>query len=254
MIQRPRKPLTGSSRFGGSNPPLSAIDAVSVCAGRPAKGRRRKIQGMYQVPLASALAFALAGTFSPGPNNVMSGTLGVMRGYRRTIPFILGITIGFGIVLIACALASSTLLRAVPGVEPFLRWVGAVYICWLALVTWLKRDQLGAAADGDVPRLHGFIGGFVLQFVNVKSVIYGLMMYSTFLAGLSGDALALVASAVFLAVLGFASTTTWALGGMAIRRWLHTARDRAVVAGILALTLASTALELVGIERLFGLW
>lgn len=208
---------------------------------------------MYEVPVISALAFAIAGTFSPGPNNVMSGTLGIMHGYRRTVPFILGITIGFGVVLVACALASSTLLELVPSLEPILRWVGAVYICWLALITWLKRDRLGAAGDDAAPRAHGFVGSFVLQFVNVKGVVYGLMMYSTFLAGLSGNTAALAASAVVLAGLGFASTTTWALGGVAIRSRLHTPRDRAIVAGILALTLAYTAVELVGIERLFGL-
>jgi cysteine/O-acetylserine efflux protein len=208
---------------------------------------------MQEVALASALAFAFAGTFSPGPNNVMSGTLGIMRGYRRALPFIIGITIGFGMVLVACALASTTLLRIVPDLEPVLRWIGAAYILWLAAITWIKRDQLGGAVDADVSRVHGFVGGFALQFINVKSFVYGLLMYSTFLAGLSGNRPALAVSVLVLALLGFASTTTWALGGVAIRRWLHTARDRAVVAALLALTLAWTAVELVDVRRLLGL-
>jgi cysteine/O-acetylserine efflux protein len=208
---------------------------------------------MHEVPIVSALAFALAGTFSPGPNNVMSGALGVTCGYRRTVPFILGITVGFGLVLLGSALASSALLTVVPSLEHALRWIGAAYICWLAAMTWVRREHLGASGDGSLPRIHGFAGGFALQFVNVKSVLYGLMMYSTFLAGLSGDLFALVVSALLLASLGFASTTTWALGGMAIRRWLRTSRDRAIVAGLLALVLAYTALELLGVERLLGL-
>jgi cysteine/O-acetylserine efflux protein len=200
---------------------------------------------VYGIPFAATVAFVLAGTFSPGPNNVMSGSLGVMHGFRKTMPFILGITCGFATVLLGCAAASAVLLKTVPAIEPILRWVGAAYIGWLAWSTWAKREKLGAPTGGDIPRAHGFGGGFLLQFVNVKGLIYGVMMYTTFLAGLAGHLPALAVSAVLLALVALASTSTWALGGVAIRRWLHRPRDRAIVAGFLAVTLVYTAVELV---------
>ena len=207
---------------------------------------------MFGVPVLATIAFAIAGTFSPGPNNVMSASLGISKGFRRTTPFLAGIACGFVIVMLCCAAASATLLGAIPRLEPVLRWIGTAYILWLAWTSWAKRDSLGAKVDEASPASSGFIGGFLLQFVNVKIFVYGLMMYSTFLAGLTGHAVALAVSAVALALVGVASTTTWAAGGMAIRHWLKTPRDRAIVAGVLALTLVYTAIELLDPGRLVG--
>jgi cysteine/O-acetylserine efflux protein len=202
------------------------------------------------IPLVAFTTFAIAVNFSPGPNNVMSGSLGIMYGYRRTLPFLLGIACGFTLVMIACAAAAALLLDLLPSIEPALKYVGSAYILWLAWVTWVRRASFGKAAEGAVPKSHGFIGGFVLQFANPKVVIYGLMVYSTFLAGISGDVLPLVASAVGLAAISFAAVSTWALAGVTIRRWLRTDRDRAVVAGVLALSLVYTAIELSGVLEL----
>ena len=207
---------------------------------------------MHQLPLFAALTFALAGTFSPGPNNVMSGSLGIMYGYRRSLPFILGITCGFALVMLVCAVAATVLLDSFPAVEPLLKYVGAAYILWLAWTTWARRASFGKAVGADVPRAHGFLGGFALQFVNPKAFIYGLIMYSTFLASLATNVVVLLVSAVVLAALGFTSCSTWALAGVTIRRWLRTDTDRAIVAGVLALTLVYTAVELSGLPALLG--
>lgn len=207
---------------------------------------------MQQVPFIAALTFALAGTFSPGPNNVMAGSLGIMYGYRRCVPFILGVTAGFTLVMLLCAAAATVLLGSFPAVEPVLKYVGAAYILWLAWATWAHRAAFGTVVGDEVPRSHGVLGGFVLQFVNPKAFIYGLIMYSTFLSGLSASVVALLVSALVLGALGFAATSTWALAGMTIRHWLRTDLDRAIVAGVLAMTLVYTAAELLGLPALIG--
>ena len=207
---------------------------------------------MNQVPLLAAFTFALAGTFSPGPNNVTSGSLGVMYGYRRCIPFILGITCGFSLVMLLSAIASTLLLGAFPAVEPVLKYAGTAYILWLAWATWAHRANFGKAIADDVPRSHGFVGGLALQFVNPKGIIYGLLMFSTFLAGLTSNIPAVIAASAVMGLLGFAATSTWAIAGMTIRHWLRTDLDRAIVAGVLSLTLVYTAAELVGVPAMLG--
>lgn len=208
---------------------------------------------MYQIPVAATLTFAVAGTFSPGPNNVMSASLGVMYGYRRSLPFIAGVTCGFTVVMLVCAAAAALLLGALPAIEPYLKYVGAAYILWLAWTTWSKRAEFGkAVGEKDVPRSHGFPGGFVLQFANPKAIVYGLMMYSTFLAALASKPVPLAVSAVALALLSMTSTSLWSVSGMTVRRWLRTDRDRAIIAGVLSLTLVYTAVELSGLPALVG--
>jgi cysteine/O-acetylserine efflux protein len=199
---------------------------------------------VYGIPIAPALAFVLATTFSPGPNNIMSATLGLMHGYRKTLPFLLGVVGGFSTLLLVCAVASSALLRAVPSIESIMRWVGAAYILWLAWSTWAKRRSFGAASTDQVPPSHGAIGGFALQFVNVKALVFAIMMFTTFLGGVAHQPLAVLASVAFLALLTFSSTSLWALGGTAIRSWLKKPRDQAILAAALSLTLIYVAIEL----------
>jgi cysteine/O-acetylserine efflux protein len=200
---------------------------------------------VYGIPIVAALAFVVAATFSPGPNNIMSATLGLMQGYRKTLPFLFGIVGGFSTLLLASAAASSALLGAVPAIESIMRWVGATYILWLAWMTWVRRRSFGASTSDEVPPSHGFVGGFALQFVNAKALVFAIMMFTTFLAGIARQPFALAVSVGVLAALTFTSTSLWALGGMAIRLWLKKPRDQAILAAVLALTLVYTAIELV---------
>jgi cysteine/O-acetylserine efflux protein len=203
--------------------------------------------------MTAALTFMISMTFSPGPNNIMSTSLGMMHGYRRTLPFITGVVCGFAIIMLVGAVTATLVLGAVPAIEPFVKYVGAAYILWLAWVTWSHRSDFGAGEATELTRSQGFLGGFALQFANPKAVAYALVMYSTFLAGVTGDVALVLLSAVALAGVAFLATSTWALAGSGIRRWLHTERQRTIAAGILVAALVYTAAELVGLPALvFG--
>lgn len=201
-------------------------------------------------PLLVVVMFALSMTFSPGPNNIMSASLGMMHGYKKALPFIVGVVCGFWIVMLLGAAAATVLIGVVPAIQPYVKYAGAAYIVWLAWVTWSHRDAFGAAGDATVTRSQGFPGGFALQFANPKAMTYALVMYSTFLVGLAGDIPLVVVSAVILAGLALASTSTWALAGSAIRGWLNSDGRRAAAAGVLAAALVYTAVELAGLPAL----
>jgi cysteine/O-acetylserine efflux protein len=79
------------------------------------------------------ISFVIITTFSPGPNNIASASMGIVYGYKRTIKFLFGITTGFFVVMVCCAYLSSTLLRILPTSGQYLRWVGALYVIWLAI-------------------------------------------------------------------------------------------------------------------------
>ena len=62
--------------------------------------------------------FALVSSITPGPNNVMLATSGLNFGFRRTIPHLLGVSIGFTLMVFrsvsAWARCSSRSLRCTP--------------------------------------------------------------------------------------------------------------------------------------------
>src|SRR5215212_1641242 len=120
---------------GSSSPPCSAVaGAGSGCAAEQgAKAARRgNLRGSAMEAsvsvhsrefaaavdglawLASATAFAVSMSATPGPNNAMVTASGATWGFRRTLPHMLGISVGFPGMLLAVALGAGEVLRARP--------------------------------------------------------------------------------------------------------------------------------------------
>ena len=195
------------------------------------------------IDLIPLISFAIITTFTPGPNNISSASMGVMLGYRKTLRYLLGITCGFFGVMIACAFLASHLLAVLPAAESYLRWLGAAYITWLA--TGLLKANY-AFTDCDPPA-NAFVRGLILQLLNPKVTVYGLTLYSTFLAAISGRWVLLVLSAAAFAVTAVAATSTWALCGAAIATKLRNRRFKTAINAALAMLLFYSAMELAGL-------
>jgi cysteine/O-acetylserine efflux protein len=195
---------------------------------------------------AAFLSFVLVTTFTPGPNNISSASMGVLYGFRRTLRYMLGILAGFFVIMLLCGWISTTLLRIFPSVETVLRLVGAGYILWLAYHT-LRTSY--AIEETDQPAM-GFVRGMLLQILNPKVIVYGMTLYSGFLASLTASPFYLLLSAFLLAATAFVSTCVWALFGSAIGRYLHQPVVRRLVNLTLSLLLVYTAIELSGVTAL----
>jgi cysteine/O-acetylserine efflux protein len=194
------------------------------------------------IPLSS---FVFVTTFTPGPNNISSASMGVMYGYKKTLNYLFGIGSGFFIVMIACACLSSALLSILPTAEEYLRWIGAGYILWLAIGI-LRADY---SSNGSEKSAMGFSKGFMLQMFNPKVAVYGLTLYSTFLASIASRIDYLILSALCFAFTAFVSISTWALFGAAIRKKLKNDVFRKVINISLSALLIYTAVELSGILK-----
>lgn len=196
-----------------------------------------------QIEWAPLGAFILATMYTPGPNNISSAGLGLAHGYRRTLPYMLGIALGFFLMMLASALLSATLLTAFPALDAVMRYAGAAYILYLAYAVL----KLGYAVDDGKGEPLGFVNGMLLQLVNPKTIVFGFTVFSTFLAGLAGQNAALTLAAAAFAVLAFGACSLWALFGSAISRYLADPRIRLAVNAGLALLLVFSAAELAGI-------
>jgi len=194
-----------------------------------------------------ALTFALITTFTPGPNNITSASMGLNNSYRKTLPYLLGIFSGFFIIMILCAFMSVTLIQSLPGVGKILGIAGAIYILWLAYHT-LKTNYSFSETN---QKPLGYIKGLLLQILNPKVLIYGITIYSTFLKELPRDSAVLPLSALFFAFISFSSITTWALFGAFIRKFMKNDRFKFILNLILSLMLFLTAVQISGITDYF---
>ena len=199
------------------------------------------------IDLIPLISFVIVTTFTPGPNNISSAAMGVTFGYRKTIPYLFGIASGFFLVMLAAAYLSSALLGIMPFAEQYLRWIGSGYILYLAIST-LRVDY---GFSGNSEDAKAFTKGFVLQLFNPKVAVYGLTLYSTFLAGISGHIAWLSFFAAIFAITALAATSTWAISGAAIRNSLKKESFRKAVNIVLTMLLIYTAVTLSGIMVLF---
>ena len=67
--------------------------------------------------LGPLVLFGAAMCFTPGPNVVMITASAANFGFRRAVPHMLGITIGFGFLVMATGLGLAGLLEAEPRLD-----------------------------------------------------------------------------------------------------------------------------------------
>jgi len=187
------------------------------------------------------LSYALLMTFTPGPNNVSASALGLRLGYRRTLPYLLGITAGFLVIMLCGGLLTAFLTANYEAISAWLKWVGVAYMAWLAVSLFLagskKKEGRGALRDS-------FGGGFLLQFVNPKGILYGITVYGSFSSLLTGSLGRTLGSAAILTIIGFSSISTWALIGSSLSRYFANRAFRLTFNGIMAALLVYSAVSI----------
>jgi threonine/homoserine/homoserine lactone efflux protein len=180
--------------------------------------------------LASALAFAVATAGTPGPNNAMLTSSGSLWGFRRTVPHMLGVSIGFPIMLIAVAAGGGDLLTHHPAAVTVMRWLGASYLLYLAWKIGSARPAAGGAGPehgvGDPE--HGtpgrsrplsFAQAALFQWVNVKAWLITVSALATLtsVAHHPSFGRAVILAGVFLAVT-LPITAFWTTVGVGVSR------------------------------------
>ena len=110
------------------------------------------------------LLFIFAGLFSPGPNVVMLTTSGARFGFRATLPHLLGVPIGTGLLAAASVLGIQSVLFALPTIEFTIKVISALWILWLA---W-KLINASRAKAQDRDRPFTFFQAVLFQVVNPK--------------------------------------------------------------------------------------
>ena len=109
--------------------------------------------------------FVLAGLFSPGPNVVMLTASGARFGFRATVPHLLGVPFGTGMLAAGSALGLSTLLLTLPALKLLFQIGAALWILWLAWQTALA-GRIERIQDRGCP--FTFRQAILFQAVNPK--------------------------------------------------------------------------------------
>ncbi|MFZ1681795.1 MAG: LysE family translocator [Rhizobiaceae bacterium] len=172
---------------------------------------------MTPATLLALITYTFVSSITPGPNNMMLLASGVNFGFRRTIPHILGILVGFGVLLGAVGLGLGAMLIAYPPMHTGLKVAGGAYLLWLAWKIGSARSLSSGKGEAATPL--SFLGAAAFQWVNVKAWVMAVTATALFAMPdrplFSAAIVAIVAMAVNLPCVSL-----WAAFGQALRGFL----------------------------------
>lgn len=161
-------------------------------------------------------AFALVASITPGPNNTMLTASGLNHGFRRSIPHILGVTLGFVIMIGLVGLGLGVIFARFPLLYTWLKYASAAYLLWLA---WKIATAAPASAQAEAGKPFSFLQAAGFQWVNPKAWIVAIGIVSAYLPHdnfLFGLALA----CLICGLVTIPSVSLWTGFGAIMRRWL----------------------------------
>tara|TARA_B100001996_G_C18601735_1_gene570102 strand:- start:570 stop:1184 length:615 start_codon:yes stop_codon:yes gene_type:complete len=127
----------------------------------------------FYLPL-QMLCIIQSGT--PGPNNIMLTASGKNFGYKKSIPHMLGVVLGFLSLLLVLSLGLITLFNQYPIVQTILRIIGSLYLLYLAYRIYFSVNT----DDDSRSKPITFIESSLFQYVNPKGVMMAITTVSIY--------------------------------------------------------------------------
>lgn len=169
--------------------------------------------------------FAAVSSGTPGPNNLMLMTSGVNFGMKRSVPHLLGITLGFCFMIFAVGMGLQTMFAVIPQLEAVLRYVGTAYLLWLAWKIANSGPASSGSGDGKASgaKPMGFWAAAAFQWVNPKAWFMAISAITTYASSAAGGSkLSQVVLVVLIfGAINFPLVACWGLFGSAMRQFLQ---------------------------------
>jgi len=180
-------------------------------------------------------------SITPGPNNLMLATSGVNYGFRRTLPHMLGISIGCAAQVFITASLLAWVLQWVQAARLPLAVAGCLYLLWLS---W-KIARSAAPEGGESGKPMSFLAAAMFQWVNPKAWVMVLNASILFMpAAVEARLGAALLLAVIFAVVNLPCISLWAWMGERLRHLLSGARALLLFNLLMGVLMGGTALWL----------
>ena len=194
---------------------------------------------MISFALFSALAtFYFTMFFTPGPNNAMLTASGMKFGFIRTLPHLIGISIGhiFQIGLTCFGLAKLFLIY--PEIQSYMKILCFLYLIYLS---WkmIGSFSLVQKKSGRPLRLYE---ASLFQFINPKAWSIAITVASGFFPSEENIFIGVLFVTITAAVINLPTCSLWALFGSGLRKFVNNEKTKKIIEYLLAVLLVLTGL------------
>lgn len=195
--------------------------------------------------LYAVVLFAISASVTPGPNNIMVMSAGANFGIRRSLPLLMGICVGFTLMLLLVGLGFGQLFTLFPSLHFVIKCVGTLYLLYLVWLIARSADEVTGDASA---RPLGFLKGALFQWVNAKAWVVATGAIAAFTSAGSDPFEQHLVIALTFFIVSFPCVGLWLLCGSLLKRWLANdlARRRfnQVMAALLVLSVVPVIREI----------
>lgn len=162
------------------------------------------------------VVFSAVSAFTPGPNNLIALASGASRGFRKTIPHVAGVALGFAVMVSLVGAGLGALFETFPPLYRILRYVAFAYLLYLA---WHIARSDGMASNASDSREVTLLGSAAFQWVNPKAWFAAITVISSF-TDPDHFALSVLLAGAVNVILACCAVSSWAAFGTVVRRAL----------------------------------
>ena len=165
--------------------------------------------------ILSIALFWFVAAYTPGPNNVVASYSGFNFGIAKTIPHILGVTLGFTSLVLFLTIGLINVFKLLPIIQVVIKYLGTLFLLYLAYKIAFSSESEKIKKENPVK----FIETFFFQYFNPKGVSVAIIVVSNYVE-LGENYINYATQVVALAFL-FASTsiTLWTFIGKFLRKF-----------------------------------
>ncbi|MDB4845715.1 LysE family translocator [Candidatus Pelagibacter sp.] len=163
--------------------------------------------------LLIGISFSLG--FTPGPNNAVAAYSGFNFGIKKTIPLILGVGLGYTILVILINFVLISTFIKYPIIQEIIRVLGSIFLVYLAYKISFSKISSDSKAQNPVK----FLDKFLFQFINPKGVMAAITLISKFVNTGNNYLNHSIWVIVVCSFTAFFSITTWTFFGKFLRKF-----------------------------------
>ena len=127
--------------------------------------------------ILSISLFWFVTAYTPGPNNVVASYSGFNFGITKTIPHILGVTLGFTSLVLFLSIGLINIFKLFPLIQVTIKYLGTLFLVYLAYKIAFSETLDDTKKENPVK----FIETFLFQYLNPKGVTVAIIVVSTYL-------------------------------------------------------------------------
>ena len=179
-------------------------------------------------------------TATPGPTNIMILSTVHNYGVKKALYFSFGSAFAFFLLLSLSVIFNSFLMTYLPKIIVVLQIVGALYMLYLAYgiykISGSSKDEVNTSS---------FKTGFLMQFINPKSVLFALTVFPSFILPYYNSSISLALFVLLISFIGLVAFLVWVWFGRVLKSFLD--KYSSIVNNIMAGFLVICAMMISGL-------